>query len=106
MHESTTTPGPFTLHEEELRSALRDEDREDWIAPFDPMNVSADELHNIVDDCLGAGIIERPSDGASLAIYPNSMSDPERSSRSIQGSVARICSAAASSSASKVSPAR
>jgi hypothetical protein len=77
MPDSTTTPGPFTLAEQKLRAALRDRAREDSIVVFDPMKVSADEIHQIVEDCLSEGIIERPSCRASLAIYPLSLSDPE-----------------------------
>jgi hypothetical protein len=75
--DATTTPGPFILDEKKLRAALHEEERDDSIIAFDPMEISADEIHQVVDDCLSAGIIERPSHHASLAIYPLSMSDPE-----------------------------
>jgi hypothetical protein len=76
-HDATAAPGPFILDEEKLRAALHDEDREDSIIAFDPMEISADEIHQVVDDCLSAGIIERPSHRAALAIYPLAISDPE-----------------------------
>lgn len=43
--DATTAPGPFILDEGKLRAALHDEDREDSITAFDPMEISADEIH-------------------------------------------------------------
>lgn len=65
----------FTLNEQKLREVFAEQDGP--IVPFDPMEVSADELHSVVDECLERGIIEKGDSLASIAVYPLSMVEPE-----------------------------
>lgn len=65
----------FELDEGKLREAFAGED--DWIEPFDPMWVDADQLHRVVDACLERKIITPPNSKAWLAIYPLSIAEPE-----------------------------
>lgn len=66
----------FSLDKQKLREAFASGD-DDWIEPFDPMRVDADQLHRIVDCCLERKVIDTPNRNAWLAVYPLSISDPE-----------------------------
>lgn len=60
----------FTLDEEALRAAFEEEE---WILPFAPLSIDADELHHLLLQCQDRGIIRPPSSRAALAVYPLSI---------------------------------
>lgn len=60
----------FTLDEEALRAALEEGE---WILPFAPLSIDADELRQLLVQCQDRGIIGRPSSRSGLAVYPLSI---------------------------------
>lgn len=74
MTDTVPTRLRFTLDEEALRAAFEEEE---WILPFAPSFIDADELHRILAQCQERGIIGRPSSRAELAVYPLSIAEPE-----------------------------
>jgi hypothetical protein len=64
----------FSLDEAALRAAL---DEESWIIPFAPLEVDADELHDLVRQCEVHRIITTPVDHACLAVFPLAVEYPE-----------------------------
>jgi hypothetical protein len=73
----------FRLNEEKLRAAFaatgeaQESEHYRWIEPFDPMSIDADDLHQIVDDCLQLDIIEKADPRARIAVYPLAISEPQ-----------------------------
>lgn len=74
MTVTTDTDLRFTLDEEALEAALREED---WISPFAPLSIDADELHHLLVQCQDREIVGSPSSDAGLAVYPLAIGDPE-----------------------------
>jgi hypothetical protein len=66
----SSAPHLFVLDGERFREVLQDEDRGDWIAPLRPGEVSAQELQELVNECLDLDLIDRAGERATLAVYP------------------------------------